>query len=46
MLGRFGMFLWQRKKYWLVPLVLVLVVFGALLAVAQRQSMGPFRYNF
>jgi hypothetical protein len=39
-------YVWQRKRYWLLPLVLVVVAFGALLIVAQRNAYGPFQYTF
>lgn len=45
MLSRIWSFLWQRKKYWLLPLVVVLVVFGVLIFVARQNAVGPFQYN-
>ena len=35
----------QRKKYWLAPLVLVLVALGALLIFAQGSALAPFIYT-
>lgn len=46
MVSRIWRFLGARKKYWLLPLVLVLLVFGALVIVAQQSATGPFRYSF
>jgi hypothetical protein len=43
--GRAWGFLNKRKKYWLVPLVLVVVLFGALLVVSQRNGVGAFNYS-
>ena len=41
--------LWQflrvRKKYWLVPIVLVLVVFGGLIVLVQGSVFAPFIYT-
>jgi Family of unknown function (DUF5989) len=38
-------FLRQRKKLWLMPLILVMVVIGALLLVAQGSVLAPFIYT-
>ena len=35
----------RRKKYWLAPLVLVLVALGALLIFAQGSALAPFIYT-
>jgi drug/metabolite transporter superfamily protein YnfA len=37
-------FLWQRKLWWLVPMIIVLLVFGLLLAFASTSGVGPFIY--
>ena len=38
-------FMRQRKKYWLAPIVLVLVLLGALLVLAQGSAIAPFIYT-
>jgi Family of unknown function (DUF5989) len=38
-------FLMQRKRYWLVPVILVLVLFGALLVFAEGSAIAPFIYT-
>jgi hypothetical protein len=38
-------FLWERKLWWLIPMVLVLLVFGGLLVTAQSSALGPFIYT-
>lgn len=38
-------FLFKRKKYWLLPLVLVLLLMGGLLVLAQGSVMAPFIYT-
>jgi hypothetical protein len=38
-------FLRVRKKYWLVPIVLMLVVFGGLIILAQGSAVAPFIYT-
>ena len=45
-LGEFFSFLWQRKLWWLIPLMLVLFVFSALLIVAASSGgLMPFIYT-
>jgi hypothetical protein len=38
-------FLRQRKKLWLLPLVLVVLVIGGLLVLAQGSVVAPFIYT-
>ena len=38
-------FMRVRKKYWLVPVVLMLVVFGALIVLTQGSVVAPFIYT-
>ena len=38
-------FLWQRKMWWLIPMVVVLMVFGLLLIFASASGIGPFIYT-
>jgi hypothetical protein len=38
-------FLFKRKKYWLLPLVLVLFLMGGLLVLAQGSVVAPFIYT-
>ena len=38
-------FMRVRKKYWLVPIVLMLVVFGGLIILAQGSAVAPFIYT-
>lgn len=44
-LREFWQFLKQEKKYWLAPIVLVLVLFGLLLVFAQSSAVAPFIYT-
>jgi hypothetical protein len=37
-------FLWKRKLWWLSPIVLLLVVVGALLIFGQSSVLSPFVY--
>lgn len=38
-------FLGQQKKYWVMPILIVLVLFGLLLAFAQTSAVAPFIYT-
>ncbi|CAA7613495.1 conserved hypothetical protein [Candidatus Terasakiella magnetica] len=41
--------LWQflraRKKYWLLPIFVMLVVFGGLIVLSQGSAIAPFIYT-
>ena len=43
-LKEFLEFLAVRKKYWLLPIILVLVLFGALIVLSQG-LIAPFMYT-
>jgi Family of unknown function (DUF5989) len=38
-------FLQSRKKLWLLPIVVLLVVLGGLLVIAQGSVLAPFIYT-
>lgn len=38
-------FLRARKKYWLIPILLVLAILGGLIALAEGTVAGPFIYT-
>ena len=38
-------FLWQRKRWWLIPLVAALLTFGFLLIFAAQSGVAPFIYT-
>ena len=38
-------FMRERKKYWLLPIVFVLVILGGLLIFAQGSAIAPFIYT-
>ncbi len=44
-LKEFWTFLRSRKKYWLLPILLVMLIFGALLVLAQGSAVAPFIYT-
>tara|TARA_B110000967_G_C18602158_1_gene419774 strand:- start:290 stop:439 length:150 start_codon:yes stop_codon:yes gene_type:complete len=41
----FWEFLIIRKKYWLLPILLVLVLFGGLIVLSQGSAIAPFVYT-
>ena len=43
--GELWEFLRVRKKFWLMPVVLAMLVFGALLVFAQGSAVAPFIYT-
>ena len=44
-LREFWRFLRVRKKYWLFPVVLVVVLLGGLIVLAQGSAVAPFIYT-
>jgi hypothetical protein len=45
MLREFWDFLKVRKKWWLAPILLVLVLLGAVIVFAQSSALSPFIYT-
>ena len=43
-LTEFFKFLIIRKKFWLMPIVLVLLLFGFLIILTQGSAVAPFIY--
>ena len=41
----FWSFLRARKKFWLLPIMLVLLVFGGLIVLTQGSAIAPFIYT-
>jgi hypothetical protein len=48
-MGEFAVELWaflkERKKFWLLPIITVLVALGALLVLTQGSVVAPFIYT-
>jgi hypothetical protein len=38
-------FLTRRKKYWLLPVILAMLIMGGLLVIAQGSVLAPFIYT-
>jgi len=43
--SEFWTFLRQEKKYWLLPIVVVFVLFGLLIVFSQSSAIAPFIYT-
>jgi len=43
--GELLQFLWARKLWWLVPMVVLLAVFGLLVILGQASGVAPFIYT-
>lgn len=41
----FYRFLRHRKKYWLLPIIIVLALFGGLIVLTQGTPVAPFIYT-
>lgn len=41
--------LWQfmrvRKKFWLLPIIIMMVIFGGLVVLSQGSAVAPFIYT-
>jgi Family of unknown function (DUF5989) len=48
-MGEFVLELWafmrERKKFWLLPIVIILVLFGGLIVLTQGSAVAPFIYT-
>ncbi len=38
-------FLRERKKFWLLPILIMMVVFGGLIVLSQGSAVAPFIYT-
>jgi hypothetical protein len=45
LVGELWGFMRVRKKFWLLPILMVLLVLGALLVFAQGSALAPFIYT-
>ena len=39
------LFIKVRKKYWLIPIMLILLIFGSLIILSQGSAVAPFIYT-
>jgi hypothetical protein len=45
LIGELWRFMRARKKYWLLPILIVMVALGGLLVLAQGSAIAPFIYT-
>ncbi len=38
-------FLWANKRWWMLPMMLILLLFGVVLILAQSSAIAPFIYT-
>ena len=43
--GELWTFLRVRKKFWLLPILIVLALFGGLIVLSQGSAVAPFIYT-
>ena len=44
-LGELWAFMRARKKFWLLPMMLVMLLFGGLIVLTQGSAVAPFIYT-
>jgi hypothetical protein len=44
-LGELLTYFWQRKLWWILPMIVILIVFAVLLVFAQGSAVAPFIYT-
>ena len=44
-LKEFWVFLRVRKKYWLLPVLIMMLIFGGLLVLTKGSAVAPFIYT-
>ena len=44
-LGELWAFMRERKKFWLLPILLMMALFGGLLVVTKGSAVAPFIYT-
>ena len=45
LMGQFWVYARERKKLWLLPLIIVIMLVGGLLVFAQGSALAPFIYT-
>lgn len=43
-MGELMTFLWSRRLWWMIPMVIVLLAFGLLIIFTQSSALAPFLY--
>jgi len=45
LVGQLLSFFWTNKRWWLVPMLVTLFLFGVLIVLAQSSAIAPFIYT-
>lgn len=45
LIGQFFVLLWKQKLWWLIPLVVILILFGLFLVFTSVSGVAPFIYT-
>lgn len=41
-----GVFIWEQRKFWLIPILAALLLVGALVVLSETSPLAPFIYPF
>ena len=41
----FYLYMKERKKYWLIPIIIMSLIFGGLIILSQGSAIAPFIYT-
>ena len=44
-LAEFWAFMRERKKYWMIPILVMMVILGGLVVLVQGSAVAPFIYT-
>jgi hypothetical protein len=44
-LGELLRFFWKRRMYWLIPMIVVIIIFGGLILLGGTGILSPFIYS-
>ena len=45
MIAELWAFMRERKKYWMIPILVMMVIFGGLVVLVQGTAVAPFIYT-
>ena len=45
LLRELWLYMRERKKFWLLPILIVMVILGGLIVLAQGSAVAPFIYT-
>jgi hypothetical protein len=43
--GELLVFLWRAKRFWMIPVVVLLLAFGLVVAIGQSSALAPIIYT-